>query len=253
MSGKATRFKTPAIFIRAIIANCWSQFSIGLYSIPCIVVSLFSRNAAYAIGRLWSRHVLAVGGVRLEIRGKENLDPTKEYTFLSNHQSQLDIMALMSGTPRRLAFLAKKELFRTLFFGWGITALGMIPIDRRSPRRVRESFTRAAERVRAEPFSLLIFPEGTRSPDGRLQAFKQGSFTLVLEAGLEVVPVSIQGSHRILPKGVFGMIPGTITLTFAKPFDPRKYSAQQKQEISREVYAQITAMVQHPQETQAQD
>lgn len=241
---QTTRYQSSMVYIRAMTTYVWSMLSIGLYSIPCIFLSFFSRKAAYAIGKLWCKHILLVGGVKLVVRGLGNIDPQKKYTFLSNHQSQMDIMSLMLATPQRLAFIAKKELFQTLFFGWGISALGMIPIDRRSARHARDSFTLAAKRVREESFSLLVFPEGTRSADGTLQPFKQGSFTLVLEAGLETVPVAIHGGHRILPKGAKGVLSGTIIVEFGKPFNPKTYSSQQKKEIAQSVYEQIHEMVQ---------
>ncbi len=229
---------------RGLGAYLWMFVSTGLYSLPCLLLAPISRAWAYAIGRLYCRQILALSGAQIEIRGLENAVPGQRYTVISNHQSQFDILALMGRTPLRLHFLAKKELFDIPFFGWGIRALGHIPIDRSNSRRALYTFNQAVAKVRADQgMSLVIFPEGTRSEDGQIQPFKQGSFRLVLEAGLPVLPVTIQGSRDVLPKGRFFPRPGRIVVTLGKPIPIQDLSTDAKADLARQIREVIIRMM----------
>ncbi|HLV32890.1 MAG TPA: lysophospholipid acyltransferase family protein [Chitinispirillaceae bacterium] len=197
----------------------WGLFSTVFYGIGCIVLSLFSRKIARSLGRLWNKHLLMAGGVKVVVKGVEKLDKNKRYVFIANHSSNLDIPVLFSGLEYQISFIAKKELFMIPFFGWGIAAMGHICIDRKNARKARESFTRAIKHLKKEHISLILFPEGTRSVDGTVGEFKRASFTLALEAGVQVVPVAIRNTGRILPKKSFRIRPGTAYLEIFDPID----------------------------------
>jgi len=244
MERQIHRITHPFILVRAFITFIWIGISTVVYSCVCLVLNLFSSKAAYGIGKLWSQQILTVSGVKVKASGRENLEAHKKYTLICNHQSYMDIVALISSTPLRLSFVAKKELFRQPFFGWAIKALGHIPLDRSSARKARDSFTLAASRLRREDISLVLFPEGTRSPDGKTGEFKQGSFTLVIQAGQTVIPVAIQGSRNVLPKHSLLIRPGTIKIIYGSPIDIRPFKMTEKDKISRQVRQAIIDMIQ---------
>ncbi|MBD3318154.1 MAG: 1-acylglycerol-3-phosphate O-acyltransferase [Chitinivibrionales bacterium] len=222
----------PPTWIRGIIFVVWAVVSTIAYGIVCIAVGLVSRAAARGVGGAWCRHLLAVGGVRLSTEGIKKLDPNGRYVFLSNHGSALDIPVLIVGLPYAVTFMAKKELFRIPFFGWGITVLGHIPVDRSSARKARESIVRAAERIAREAISLILFPEGTRSETGEVGEFKQGSLALAQRAGVPVVPVLLEGTHRVLGKKKALIRPGTVRLIVGDPISAAEARETDKRELA---------------------
>jgi len=167
--------------------------------------------------RLWYRFLLVVSGVRVTTEGLDRINKNQRYIFLSNHQSYFDIPVLSRGLNRELSFVAKKELFSIPVFGWAMSAVGHIKIDRKNARKARLSIIRAVETLRKKNISLVLFPEGTRSPTGELHEFKRASFTVALEAGVPIVPVVISGSWKINRKKSMRINPGTVKLTIADP------------------------------------
>ena len=191
------------------------------------------------VGRLWGRASLLLGGARLEVLGLEALDPRETYIFAANHQSAFDIYALYAVLPVRFRWLAKAELFSIPVFGAAMRALGHIPIHRDDPRKALKSIEAAAARVAAGA-SVIIFPEGTRSGDGVLQDFKKGGFTLALRSGKPVLPVSISGSSRVLPKK--GLLrPGPIRVTFGEPVPTAGLTARDREALMTRVREGIRA------------
>lgn len=204
---------------RSIFCLVWVLFSTVTYGICCIILSAISRKTARSLGRAWNLHLLGFGGVKLEVRGADKLDMNARYVFVANHQSALDIPILIAGLKHQLSFIAKKELFMIPFFGWGIAAMGHIWIDRGNARKAHKSIERAVKRLHNENISLLLFPEGTRSLDGKLGEFKQASFTLALRAGVQVVPVAIRNAASLLPKSTFFIRPGTAYIEICDPIN----------------------------------
>jgi 1-acyl-sn-glycerol-3-phosphate acyltransferase len=142
--------------------------------------------------------------------------------FASNHESALDIWVLFRTVPRGFRFIAKRELFRIPIFGWYLALGGHIPVDRTNRSRAVASLRRAGATVRAGT-SLMVFPEGTRSRDGRIHAFKKGPFVVAKEAGVPVIPVAISGSGAITPSKVVAVHPGTIRIAAGDPIDPGRF------------------------------
>lgn len=172
-------------------------------SIVALTVSLFERkgNAIHNIARLWARIHLWICGIRVVIKGTERIQ-NPPYIFMCNHQSALDIFSLLSSLPLSFRWIAKRELFFIPFFGWAIKRAGYISLDRKNPREALKAIEEAATRIR-EGLNIIIFPEGTRSKDGKLLPFKKGGFSLAVRSGVPIVPVGIQGTHRLQPKGSF--------------------------------------------------
>jgi 1-acyl-sn-glycerol-3-phosphate acyltransferase len=218
----------------------WFLVSIVAYGSACIVSGIFSRKLAQHFARTWCRHLLCLLGIRVIVKGGEKLAGRERYVFFANHQSALDIPILYSELPYPLCFIAKKELFLIPFFGWGMAAVGHVNIDRSSPRKARKSLARGVERLKRNFFSLILFPEGTRSVDGTLGEFKQGSFSLALEAGVTVVPVALRKANERLPKKSLRVIPGEVYLDICDPIFP---AGMEKSELADRVKEEIERIV----------
>lgn len=166
--------------------------------------------------RLWARIILAAAGVRVRVEGRELVPRDTAVVFMANHESWLDIPVLLATIPIQVRFLAKKSLFSIPFFGWAISSMGFIPVDRKNRREAIKSFEQAAQRIRAGR-SVLVFPEETRTPDGNLLPFQRGGFLIAIKSGLPIVPVGLDGPRRCLPKYSYLLRPGTITVRFGEP------------------------------------
>jgi 1-acyl-sn-glycerol-3-phosphate acyltransferase len=166
--------------------------------------------AVVGLSRLWSRLLLRLFRVEVETRGLEML-PAGPAVYAANHGSSLDILAVLARLPVDVRIVYKKSLSLVPLLGWSIAVGGHIPIDRSNPFRARRSLDAAARRIRAGT-SVLVFPEGTRSPDGVVRHFKRGSFSLAIEAGVPVVPVSLAGVKAVVPRGLVSLRPGRVLL-----------------------------------------
>lgn len=188
-----------------------------LFSASAIVWTFLDGSGrAYAFhARLWARVGLALAGVRVSLRGAEHL-PDGPVVFMSNHQSSFDILALMAALPRRTCWIAKKELFAIPVFGASMRRGGYIPLDRGDGRKALRSMEDAAAIIRGGK-SVVMFPEGTRSPDRRLLPFKRGGFLLALRAGVPVMPVTINGSGKLNPAGSIRLYRGDISIDLHPP------------------------------------
>ena len=187
-----------------------------LIIITGVPLSLFGADYLHAYARLWGRVGLWLAGVRLTVTGKEHLPQDGPVVYMANHVSNFDILALFAGVPGQFRWMAKIELFRIPLFGLAMRRAGAIPVDRSSRRNSVISMRQAVARIAAGT-SVVIFPEGTRSPDGTLQVFKTGSFTLALQAQVPVVPVAICGSGEVMPKHSRWICGGHIHLNILPP------------------------------------
>ena len=171
------------------------------------------------LGRIWSRVVLFTSGVRVEHEGTEHAaaTPATPVLFLATHQSMLDVPAIAIAMPDTLRFVAKRALAWLPFFGWAMLATGgCIFIDRGDREGALRSLRLAGRRIR-EGHSVLVFPEGTRSPDGTLREFKRGPFHLAAEARVPIVPIVVEGTGRLMPVGALGARPGVVRVRFGAP------------------------------------
>jgi 1-acyl-sn-glycerol-3-phosphate acyltransferase len=223
------------------IVIVWTMVSALSYGFAAMVVALFSKKAARSVARLWCLQLLFITGVKLKIEGIDNIDGSKSYIFVANHQGYFDIPVLYAGLGSTLSFIAKTELFRIPFFGWGMSAVGCINLNRKNPRRARLSITRAVSVLKKNNISLALFPEGTRSASGSVGEFKRGSFTLALEAGVPVVPVAICGTRKIHRKGSFRISPATVRLVVGAPIFPQseRLDKEQLAAMTREIIVTI--------------
>lgn len=163
-----------------------------------------------AVSRLWSRVLLRLLRVEVETLGASLL-PAVPAVYAANHSSSLDILVVLGHLPVDVKIIYKKSLALVPLLGWSMAFAGHIPIDRSNPFRARRSLDRARARIRAGT-SVLVFPEGTRSPDGSVRHFKRGSFSLAIEAGAPVVPVSLVGVKAVVPRGLPSVRPGRVKI-----------------------------------------
>ena len=190
-------------------------------AVPAILVSAFDRGGprSSAIVAAWARAVLWCAGVRVVVEGRELLPPEDAQVYVATHQSMLDIPALFTVVPPRTRFVAKRELFRVPLFGQAIRMLGFVPIDREDRRAAVAALGRAADLAR-ERRPVLVFPEGTRSRDGRLLPFKRGAFALAHELRLPIVPIAVIGGVDRMPASALRVVPGRMTLRVGRTIDP---------------------------------
>jgi 1-acyl-sn-glycerol-3-phosphate acyltransferase len=194
--------------------------AITLYTVVLGSLSLLSALAdrsgdlAHRCARLWSMLILRTTGVRVECLGAERLDPRRSYVLASNHQSIYDIPILFATLPLQLRIVAKESLGRIPFLGWHLRGTGHLLVDRRNPGA---DIVEKMRRLVSEAHSLIVFPEGTRSVDGRVGRFKKGSFLVAIDAALPVVPVSVSGSRHVMRKGRLRVCPGEVRVVVHDP------------------------------------
>jgi 1-acyl-sn-glycerol-3-phosphate acyltransferase len=210
--------------IRALLMLSFWALSILIAGPLLVLYAVLSGNAnpLYQISMLLARVGVLLGGVRIRVEGREHLKPGQNYIFMSNHVSNLDPPVLVPAIPGRCSVLVKKELFRTPILGPGMKIADLVPVDR-SDREAAIESVNAAVRVLKKGLHMVIFPEGTRSSDGRLLPFKRGPFHLAMNSGVPIVPVTILGTFESWPKTRFALRPGTATVIFHPAIDPRSY------------------------------
>ncbi len=211
-------------------------FFIIIYTTIFSVVSLIagildrSHNIYFMLSRLFGKGVLAIARVKLKISGLENIDKNKSYIFVSNHSSQFDIPSLQVAVPQQASIVYKKELTKIPLFGWQMRFGPYIMIDRQNVDSALKSIEKAKKLMSERGRSILLFAEGSRSKDGQVQPFKRGAFYLASRVGYPVVPVSISGANKIMPKGKFKIKKGVIHIHFASPIETGNISTR-KDEI----------------------
>jgi 1-acyl-sn-glycerol-3-phosphate acyltransferase len=196
--------------------------AVSVYTIVCATVSIplgaifRSGDVSHWLARTWSWLILKTCGVRVTLTGFEHLEKGQNYILAANHQSIYDIPILFAWLPISFRILYKESLNRVPFMGWHLYFCGHIAVDRSNPVRARQSLERAAKQIQRGT-SVVIFPEGTRNPNGGVARFKQGSFLLAIKSGVPVVPVTISESWRIMKKGEVTVRPGTVKVHLDRP------------------------------------
>ena len=173
--------------------------------------------------REWGRKLVRLNGLKVGVQGGEHI-PDGPCVFVANHVSWVDVWVLAATLPGRVRFLAKRGLFMVPFFGSALKRAGHIPIDRQNRRAAFDAYAEAVRLIQ-QGTRAIIFGEGTRSRDGSLLPLKKGPFVLAIQAGVPVVPVFIEGTYPILPKGSMVLRPGPIRILLGEPLptDGLKY------------------------------
>lgn len=169
------------------------------------------------IGKFWANALLLSAGVKVQALGMENVHPYKKYIFVSNHVSHFDTLVLLAKLPPYYRFLAKHELFRIPFFGWALSLIGHIKVDR-ARKGGAQKILDQTEKVLKRGTSVHFFAEATRSPDGKIYPFKPGAILLAQQTQIPIIPVGVRGTRDILPKGALVPRPAHAILNVGKPF-----------------------------------
>ena len=222
--------------IWTLTVTIWVGFATLVCGLAVILLSFFVRsgNPLHKIGRIWGRSILFVSRVKVSVKGLSNIDPSAPYIYMPNHQSNFDIPVLLGHLTVQFRWLAKVELFKIPIFGRAMRKAGYISIDRYHRESAFESLKVAAHKIKSG-VSVLIFPEGTRSRDGKIRPFKKGGFVLAVDSGVPIVPVVIKGTRAIMPKGKFRVYPGHVSMVIHKPIDTSTYSRETKEALMESV------------------
>lgn len=204
----------------------------------CIVLMLISRQGwpAEVMAPPWSRWILKICGIQVDVEGLQQIDRDRSYVLISNHLSNFDIWVILATLPTTVRFVAKKELLRVPIFGQALALSNHIVIDRSNPD---EAIARINSRMAAhagDTFCVLFFAEGTRSPDGKILPFKKGGVSLAIRTGLPIVPVSISGTRKFLPKRTAIIRPrGRVKIALGAPIETAAYHIDDREQLNQQV------------------
>jgi 1-acyl-sn-glycerol-3-phosphate acyltransferase len=208
----------------------------------CVLYALVRRSPdiLYAAGRAGSRLGLNLGGVKLVVRGRENIEPGRPFLFLANHQSYCDPPALFVTIPRNVRLILKKELRKVPLLGLIMEMGGFVFIDRKDRIQSVGGMKQAVRQLQ-QGHSFLIYPEGTRTRTGELGPFKKGPFIMAIESGTPIMPISVKGSYEIMPPNRFRVRPGTVVITFHPPIATNRLLLADREELTERVRETISA------------
>ena len=178
-------------------------------------------------------------GVRVRVKGVERIPPGT-VIFAANHTSSADAPAVVGAIPRRIAILLKRSLFKYPIVGQAFHLARFIPVDRFNRDSAITSLEKATEALKSGQ-SFLIYPEGTRSPDGRLQEFKKGTAVMAIKAGVPLVPIACSNAHRIMKKRELKIYPGEILVEFLPPIDSAQYTLEQREDLNQRLHDELAA------------
>lgn len=222
--------------------------AISVYTMVLGTASLVSTlfdpgDVAHRCARAWAWLILRTTGVRVTVRGLDRVPARGSYVFAANHQSIYDIPILFANLPHQLRIIAKASLGHVPFLGWHLRRSGHLLVDRANPG---PGIVRRMARLIEGSRSLIVFPEGTRSPDGAVGRFKAGSFVVAIDTGLPIVPVSVAGSRHVMLKGRLMTCPGTVTVTVHDPIPTAGLTRDDVRDLADRVRAIVRADVDQP-------
>ena len=235
-----------------MIRTIWTMFvtfwTTLFFSLGAIIGALIGvKRGMYFDGcaRYWSHTILWASGVRVIVEGIENFDANQPDVVVANHASWFDIPVLATTIPKRVRFVAKKELGFPIF-GHAWKAAGHISIDRQDRVSAIESLERAGAILRSDNSSVIIFPEGTRSGDGRLIPFKKGAFMLALHTGVPIIPTAIVGAHDVLPRNRWRLKKRPIIVRYGEPIPMTGFGPHNRDELVQLVRSRIEELLAKP-------
>jgi 1-acyl-sn-glycerol-3-phosphate acyltransferase len=229
--------------VRGILALLANVVLVPGLGIPGLLVALVDKrhHPLHISARYWARALLRVCGARIRIEGRDILEHNRPALVVANHTSNLDIYLTCGHAPIPFMIPAKAELFRIPVLGAVMRGLGMVPLERsRSAARDMRQIDKMAENFQDDAV-LIFFPEGTRSPDGRLRRFKKGAFTIAIRHGVPVIPIAIEGAYRIQPTGSFKIRGGLLKAMVLPPIPTKDLSMDDRDWLSDQAHAAIAA------------
>ncbi len=201
-----------------------------------------SGRTQHHLARIWAKSLLAFSFIRVRPEGIEKLDPKASYVFVSNHESLMDIPAILSKLPFQFRFFAKKGLFGIPFLGTHLKRAGHLPVDRTNARNSLKSMSAGGRMIAERGISMLLFPEGGRSPQG-LREFKEGAAYIAIKAGVPVVPMAILGMRPLLPMGSIHIRSGRVGLRVGQPIPTAGMKISDREELTRRLYEEIGGLL----------
>jgi len=232
-----SRFHYYLSYTRSLL---FTNLLIYFYTAVCgtisLLGSLFDARGIWqhACARTWSWLILKTSGIRVRVEGLEHVNPTATAIYCVNHQSAMDIPVLFVNLPVQFRFVAKRSLFNYPFMGWHLTRSGHIPVDRDRPREALRSMKKAAQEIR-QGKSVLLFPEGHRSRDGKMLPFKAGSFYIAILAGVPIVPITINGTPYVLKPDTYHVRSGQAEMIIHPPISTGGLNLKDAERLSEQV------------------
>jgi 1-acyl-sn-glycerol-3-phosphate acyltransferase len=226
-------FSTPLIAAATIVLGSLS-----------ILASLIdgSGRTQHHLARLWGKILLAVSFIRVRVEGLEKLDPHASYVFVANHASYMDIPAILAALPHEFRFFAKKGLFRIPFLGTHLKRAGHFPVDRSNARNSLKSMSEGATCIASRKVSVLLFPEGGRSPAG-LREFKEGAAYIAIKAGVPLVPMALLGMRECLPMGSIHIKSGSVTLRIGESIPTAGWTIASRSALNEKLYDEVKRLL----------
>jgi 1-acyl-sn-glycerol-3-phosphate acyltransferase len=224
---------TPLIVLSTIVMGTLSM-----------IASLFdgSGNSQHRVARIWAKSLLAFGFIRVRTEGLERLDRRATYVFACNHASYMDIPAILSELPFQFRFFAKSSLYRIPFLGTHLKRAGHLPVDRSNARNSLRSMIEGARIIAERHVSVLLFPEGGRSPKG-LRGFEGGAAYIAIKAGVPVVPMALVGMREKLPMGSIHIRSGRVVLRIGDPIPTEGLKHSDREPLTARLYGEITRLL----------
>ncbi|HTA68935.1 MAG TPA: lysophospholipid acyltransferase family protein [Bryobacteraceae bacterium] len=216
-----------------------------MFGAMSLVVSFFdpTRHKQNAMARAWARTLLAVSRVKVRVEGLEKIKEDGSYVFVSNHLSYMDTPVALANIPVQFRFLAKRGLFQIPFLGWHLARAGHIPVPRGDARAAVKTMTLAAQVVREQKISLLIFPEGGRSRKGEMRPFMEGAAYIAIRAGVPLVPIGLQGTREVLPYGSGNIRGGPVILRIGDPIPTDQATIRDRLQLTELLRERIIKLI----------
>jgi 1-acyl-sn-glycerol-3-phosphate acyltransferase len=211
-----------------------------LLAIVVILISAFDKkgNLVHYIGRFWALFNIYLSGTRLSIKGTEKIKKGQTYIVMSNHQSLFDVLALIGKLPIQIRWIIKSDIRKIPIFGYALERMGHIYVDRRGRKDTVYGLEKAVMKIKTGT-SVVIFPEGTRSPDGRLLPFRTGGAAIAFKSGVPILPVTVNGGRFVLPKGTLALMPGKIRIIVGDEIDSMAFQEGKREALMAGIKAAI--------------
>jgi 1-acyl-sn-glycerol-3-phosphate acyltransferase len=208
-----------------------------------MLVSIFdsSGRTQHRVARAWARMLLRIAGARVRVEGLDRIAPGSSYVIVANHLSFMDIPVILAHMPVEIRFLAKRSLFKVAFIGTHLRRAGHLPVEREEARASLKTMTEAGQIVRDRGISVLIFPEGGRSPN-QMRKFREGAAYISIKAGVPAVPVGLDGTRQILPMGSIHVKPGQVALRIGDPIPVDALKIHDRHALTEELQRRVAEL-----------
>jgi 1-acyl-sn-glycerol-3-phosphate acyltransferase len=209
-----------------------------------LIISLFSSTGRmqHKVARAWSRSLLWVAGVKVEVEGLDKIAPGGSYVFIANHRSYFDVPVILPHISAQFRFLANKNLFSVPFIGYHLKRAGNLPVDSSNPRDSLRTMSEAARVISERGISILLFPEGGRTA-GELAPFKDGAAYIAIKAGVPIVPIGLIGMPKIMPLNSAIISPGHVKMRVGDPIPTLDLTLQDRTRLTQTAYQQVAELL----------